>query len=49
MARAHRWVRSRPGREDPGTEVPQAAQPLPAETNPKTEREIETECRGAEG
>lgn len=41
MARVRRWVWSRPGREDPGTEVPQAAQPLPAETNPKTEREIE--------
>lgn len=41
MARVHRWVRSRPGREDPGTEVSQAAQPLSAETNPKTEREIE--------
>lgn len=41
MARVRRWVRSRPGREDPGTEVSQAAQPLSAETNPKTEREIE--------
>jgi len=31
MAHLRRWVQSRRGREDPGTEVPQVAQPLPAE------------------